>query len=204
MEKMKLVDQEQLNLIARAIKNSKVVAFPSDTCYGLAVAIDDTKAISELYKIKSRDSNKKISYIFSDISQIEKWAKVSAWQKVILATNLPGPFTFVLSTNESGATYSTVVDANKTIGARIPDFWFTKKLSFTLGKPYSATSANLSQHPECYSSQDVLNEFSGKMFKPDIVVDFGVLKPNPPSGVYDLRGDKIICLRKGAKDLNIP
>jgi len=193
---MTTIAPEKTSEVAVAIKDGLVVAFPSDTSYGLACDPRNLFSYNSLFKIKERPANKQISCIFRDIEQIKLWTKITKWQKEILLKNLPGPFTFLLEPNKNypikgqdGAVIS--------IGVRIPYFSFTKALSQLLEFPYTATSANVSGNTPFYDSLAVLTEFENRKYQPGLVVDFGVLPVNPPSTVADLRNDKVTIIRDG-------
>lgn len=186
-----LPDEAVIDYAARLIDGGGVVVFPSDSCYGLAADATNKSAVERLYKIKQRPFDKQISCIFRDLSQIEQWAVVGKAQRKILERNLPGPFTFVL---QSRVGYPLEGD---TVGVRIPDNSITKALSHTLGKPYTATSANISGEQTTYNLDEIFRNFERQIYQPDLILDAGKLPQYPASAVIDIRKNRPIVLREG-------
>lgn len=184
-----------LQNLAKRIKNAEIGVIPTDTCYGLAANPNIKPVIENVYKIKNRDPEKQISCIFKDINQIKKWCDVTLLQEDILKANLPGAFTFILTPNKN---YPL---GGKTAGIRIPDFRFTKELSQELTIPYTATSANLAGQPSCYSVEEFLEQIKNHTFKPDYIVDAGILPQHEPSTVVDIRTPNTKILREGSGEL---
>lgn len=186
----------EINLVKEAcryISNGKIVIFPSDTSYGIAVNASNKISIAKIYALKNRSVEKKISCIFSDIAQIEKYTNVSKEQRKILQNNLPGPFTFILENSNENK-----LPLGESVGVRIPDFEFTRLLSKNLDIPFTATSANMSEKSACYGIDEFLTQIEKSKKKPDLIIDAGILSRNNPSTVVDIRDLKNIkILRKG-------
>ena len=173
------------------IQEGKVIAFPSDTCYGLAVDPTNPEAMQRLYALKSRSPEKAVSIIFPSINAAKEWAKVPKGTEEILKSNLPGPFTFLLTPTPA---YPLNTEA---VAIRIPDNPHTKKLSDVLGSSYTATSANISNEPACYSP----SEMKVQGLHPDFIIDAGELPHNEPSTVIDLRSGEPVIVREGSGKL---
>lgn len=183
-------DQTTLKHTAKLIEAGAVVIFPTDTSYGMATNPLNPEAVNRLYKIKQRDENEPIACVFRDIDQVEQFGRVNARQLKILKRNLPGPFTFILEPKNNVLPWPT-------LGVRIPDYLFTKALSHETTVPFTATSANIHGQPATYSLQEILAQFEGKIYQPDLILNAGVLRRYPPSTVVDIRSDKPIILREG-------
>ena len=193
-------DRNIIALVKKTIASGGVAAIPTDTCYGLATDSTNLAAIERLYKIKRRPIEKAISCIFRDVSEAAQWAEIDFSQRKILEKYLPGFFTFLLKPTHAYPLKSGLV------GVRVPDFNFTRKLSLALGFPYTATSANISGLPACYSKDEFLGQVGDKagggvektdVCLPDLFVDAGVLPRVSPSTVVDLTVKPLRVLRQG-------
>jgi len=184
-------DETTLASAARLIEAGAVVIFPSDSCYGMATSATKPEAIERLYKIKQRPADKEISLIFRNLDQVKQWAYVDQQQEKILTKNLPGPFTFILQAKPEAPFDS------QSVGVRIPDNTLTRALSNLISTPFTATSANISELPSCYSVEEIQRQFSNKIYQPDLILDAGKLPQYPPSTVVDIRQGRRVILREG-------
>ncbi len=182
---------------ADALQRGGIVVFPSDTCYGLAADPAQPNAMVKLMRIKKRPSEKAVSCIFPSLEAINTWANIENWQSEILKKNLPGAFTFLLAPSS----VYPLTEKGSLVGARIPESIFTQTLAKTFGKPYTATSANISGQPSAYSVDDLLAQFTGTKDSdrlPDLIIDAGVLPIVPPSTVVDLTVEPPKVVREGS------
>ncbi|KAJ8668351.1 hypothetical protein QAD02_010014 [Eretmocerus hayati] len=150
---------------AELIRNSKVVAVPTDTIYGLAGLAQDKAAIARLYEIKERDPNKPLAICVCDNSDIEKWAHTEDLPDGLLDALLPGPTTLVLKRKE--ALNQTLNPGNPNIGVRVPAFEFVRSLAKMVNGPIALTSANKSGkrstlHPKEF--EDLWSELDGVFY----------------------------------------
>jgi L-threonylcarbamoyladenylate synthase len=182
---------EILKEIAQSILDGQTVVFPTDTCYGLAANATIQSSVENVYKIKNRDLEKQLSCIYRNLEQIKLWTNLDERQEKILKDNLPGAFTFVLTPNKNYPLWG------ETVGVRIPNFEFTNMLAEELNVPYTSTSANLAGAPSCYSIQEFLEQIKDHQFKPDLIIDAGILPHNEPSTVVDIREIDVKILREG-------
>lgn len=173
---------QEVKIAAEIIKKGGIVAYPTDTCYGLGANPQDEKAINKLSKIKNRPEGKKFSLVFRDLKMIEEYCEITPWQRKYLLKYLPGPYTFILRSKTK----------DETIGVRIPDCRVTEKLSKMLSFPYTTTSANKSGEKECYTVPCILKQLKNI----DLILDGGVLKRNPPSKIIDLTEKPARIIRK--------
>lgn len=195
-----------IHACVEALKKGKVVAYPTDTCYGLAVDAENIKAIKKLYKVKGRSFKKPVSIIPPSILYIKKIVK---WNKVVekLAKKFfPGALTLVcpltlpsISRGEGKGRGWKILSSNSGfLGIRFPDNNIALDLAKVLKRPITTTSANLAGKPECYSAEDLLKQFSKEKFKPDIVINIGKLKRQRPSTLVKINeGQSIQILRHG-------
>lgn len=192
-------DNPQPRLISRVVeilKNDGVVAYPTDTTYGIGCSIFSKKGVERIYAIKQRDRKKPFSFICTDISEVAKYARVSNYAFKILRRLLPGPYTFVLEANS--IVPDLLLTKQRTVGIRIPDNRICLALVAGLGAPIVTTSANLSGEDPIGNPWQVDCDL-GKLL--DIVVDGGDLTADV-SSVVSLIGDVPTVLRKGVGDVS--
>jgi len=115
-------ENPQPRLITKVVdilERGGVIAYPTDTTYGIGCSIMNKKGIERIYSIKQREKKKPFSFICSDLSDIARYAKVSNYQYKIMKRLLPGAYTFVLPA--SSTVPDLLVTKQKTVGIRIPD-----------------------------------------------------------------------------------
>lgn len=179
-----------------------LVIFPSDTVYGLLVDAANEKAVEKLIKFKNRPPGKPISVFVSDFKMMKKYVEVNNKQEELLKQLLPGPFTVILKSCHNEGTNlglsNKLLSERKTLGTRIPDYQSISELVSQLGRPITATSANLSGRSPHYSIKTLLSELpAGKKELIDLIIDAGKLPRNKPSTIIDLTTPEIRILRQG-------
>jgi len=192
-------DNPQPRLIAKVVdilEKGGVIAYPTDTTYGIGCSILNKRGIERIYSIKQRDKKKPFSFICSDLSDIARYAKVSNYQYKLMKRLLPGPFTFVLTA--TGVVPGLLVTKQKTVGIRIPDNRICLSIVRQLGHPIITTSANRSGE-EPIGDPSLVELELGKQL--DLVVDGGGLTASV-SSVVSLIDDIPQVLRKGVGDVS--
>jgi L-threonylcarbamoyladenylate synthase len=185
-----------LKKAATAISAGNLVIFPSDTVYILAVDPTNQKAVDTLLSFKNRWTGKAISIAVADINMAKKYVDLSTETVNLYQNLLPGPFTIVSPGRHQVA--KGIEAENGTLGIRIPDSKHIMDLVKLLGKPITATSANLSGRTSNYSISTFLRPLSLKKKNLiDLIVDAGKLPKNKPSTVIDAVGSEIKILRRG-------
>jgi L-threonylcarbamoyladenylate synthase len=175
--------------IARAaalLADGGVVAFPTDTVYGVAVAASRPDRLPALFELKRRPLDKRIPILVAGVEQLG-----GAWQVDDRAHRLierfwPGPLTLVLPS----------ADGLRTQAFRAPDHLVALALIQAAG-PLLATSANVSDEPDTGSADDVLIAFATQQDELAAVVDGGTVPGGRPSTLVDLSGDPARILREG-------
>jgi L-threonylcarbamoyladenylate synthase len=176
--------------VALALNQGKVVAYPTDTSYGLAVDAFNPEAIKKLYKVKERTFKKPVHIVIGSIAQAKQLAEWNAVAQKIAKTFWPGPVSLVLGINsklplESQKFLKKFSAGTNTIGLRMPANNIALDLAKALKRPITATSANPSAHLsggyDSYSAMDIEQQFSKQKHKPDIIIDAGRLPKRKPS-----------------------
>lgn len=186
----KVVLENQMNEICDVIQKGGIVAFPTETVYGVGIHFDDEQALDRLMEAKNRDYSKAITLMVADKKDISQYAYISPQAQKMIDQFMPGMITLIFKKKES--VRDSMTNGKSTIGIRIPDSEFVLSLLKKVG-PMLVTSANLSQHSNTTSTQEVLNQLDGRI---DLVVD-GKTSDNIASTVVDVSQDEIKILRAG-------
>ena len=186
----KIIDASQIEEIVSYIQAGKVVAFPTETVYGLGVQFLNEEALEKLMEAKNRDYSKAITLMVADKKEIDDYAYVNDDARKIIDAFMPGMLTLVFQKRES--VDDVMTNGKKTIGIRIPDHSLVLQLLQQAG-PMLVTSANLSNHPNTTTTKEVLEQSDGRI---DLVVD-GKTTDAVASTVIDVSGKEIKILREG-------
>jgi len=185
-----------ISKIVDVLEKGGVIAYPTDTTYGIGCSMMSKRGIERIYSIKQREKSKPFSFICSDLSDIARYARVSNYQYKVMKRYLPGAYTFVL--NATNIVPGLLVTKQKTVGIRIPDNKICLAIVQALGHPIITTSANRSGEEPIGDPMTVDHEM-GKLL--DLVVDGGILTA-AVSSVVSLIDDTPIVLRKGVGDVS--
>jgi len=183
----------QLSMVKECLENGGIIAYPTDTIYGLGCDIFHPEAIEKICAIKKVNPEKaNLSFICSDLSDLSLYAKAidnSLFR--ILKKALPGPFTFILPASKEVP--KILQSKKKTIGLRIPDNNIALSIIKTLGHPILSASFP-GDNVEDYTDPEIIYEHWGNQI--DMVVDGGI-GGIIPSTVIDCTTDEYILLRQG-------
>ena len=185
--------------ISRAVaimEKGGIVAYPTDTFYGIGCDIMNKKAIERIYALKQRDKTKPFSFICPDLKDISTYAKVSNMAYRNMKRLLPGPYTFVLP--GSKMVPKIMLTKRKTAGIRVPDHQIALMLAQELGRPIISTSAT-DPDGQIFEDPSLLHDYFGKRL--DAVIDGGPV-PGVPSSVISLVEDEAEVIREGAGDID--
>ena len=186
----KVVSVDEIEEVCNIIERNGVVAFPTETVYGVGVKFGSKIALDKLMEAKNRDYSKAITLMVANEKDIEKYAFVSDDAKKIVQAFMPGMITLVFKKKDT--VDSIMTNGKETIGIRIPDDQYVLTLLKKAG-PMLVTSANLSNHPNTTSTKEVLNQLDGRI---DLVVD-GQTSDNVASTVVDVSRNEMKILRDG-------
>ncbi|MDP2646123.1 MAG: L-threonylcarbamoyladenylate synthase [Desulfobacterales bacterium] len=174
-----------------------IIAYPTDTYYGIGCDILNKKAIEKIYLLKQRDRNKPFSFICSGLKNISLYAKVSNYAYKTMRRLLPGPFTFILE--GSRLVPKIMLTKRKTAGIRVPDNKLCIAITETLGNPIISTSATTRDGNVFFDPSLIHDYYDGTI---EIVIDGGPV-PGMPSSVISLIDDTPLVIRKGLGDVSI-
>ncbi|MCA1988594.1 MAG: threonylcarbamoyl-AMP synthase [Desulfarculus sp.] len=185
----------QPRLIAKVVEvlaDGGVVAYPTDTVYGLGCDIFNKHAIKRVHQIKNQPETKPFSFICPDLKELSHYARVTNYAYKTLRRLLPGPYTFVLE--GSREVPKMMLTRRKTAGIRVPDHAIPLAIALQLGRPLLSTSATDRDGNPLESAWEI-EQALGKQL--DLIVDGGPV-PGQPSSVVSLVDDAPEVLREGA------
>lgn len=187
---MRTYSKEEINAVADALQNHKIIALPTDTVYGVGVMYGDLKDLQRLKNAKHRPETKPIPMMVSSIEHMEQVAVVDERVKKIAEHFLPGALTLVLKVKDNvPKEYTNGLD---TIAVRIPDEPFILKVIDVLNTPLLVTSANQSGAKTALTSDDVFEQL------PDIDgIVLGTCRALQASTIVDCTQEKLKILRPG-------
>jgi len=178
------------------LQQGGVIAYPTDTTYGLGCDIFSRQGVRNIYQIKQRDARKPFSFICADLSDAARYAHVSNFAFKIMKRHLPGPYTFVLEATR--IVPDSLVTRQKTVGIRIPDEPIALAIVRELGHPLVTTSANLAGEEPLHDPAEIDQQLGRQL---DLVIDGGI-RLGHPSTVISLLDDRIEVLREGSGDIS--
>lgn len=185
--------EKQIREAVTILKNGGVVAYPTDTVYGLGACMTDINAVDRIFQVKGRPKGMALPVLLADMKQIEKIVTdfTPAAQQLVKEF-FPGALTIILPKNDGVP--DIITGGGKTIAFRIPNHPVPLAIVKGLGKPIVGTSANLSGHPSGLTAAAVREQIGDKI---DMVIDGGKCPGGIESTVIDLSGEKPVIRRQG-------
>ena len=195
--KLSLNIKEQVEKGVSILKNGGVIAYPTDTVYGLGAGIGFPLAIERIYAVKERPLSMPLPLLLADVSQLTELAEfVSPVARLLIKDFWPGGLTLVLPASSSVPAIITA--GGETVAVRIPDHPVPIALIRGLGTPIVGTSANLSGQPSVLTADKVYSQIGDKI---DYVINDGRCPGGKESTIIDVTGEKPVVLREGAISL---
>jgi L-threonylcarbamoyladenylate synthase len=198
METIRLTEEnigEAVERAAAVLSAGGIILYPTDTLYGLGGDAFSDAAFQKICSIKGRDERRPIHAVFSDLSAVGQCAIMTPLGEKLARAFLPGPLTLVF---EKKVELKTGIAHNlSTIGVRIPKNRFCLALAQAFGKPYTTTSANVSNEKPLATVQEILAQLEDRAHEVDLVIDAGPLSPEMRSTVVDVRGESPFIIRQG-------
>ena len=179
--------------LARAVdilRRGGVIAYPTDTVYGLGCDITNKQAVERIYRMKRMADTQLLSFVCPDLSDIARYGVVQDFAYRIMRRLVPGPYTFILQATREVPKVLRM--RRKTVGIRVPDHPVALGLARELGGPVASTSASI--------EGEILvdpRDMEERIPELDLVLDADGVG-QVPSTVIDLSGDAPIVVREGA------
>jgi L-threonylcarbamoyladenylate synthase len=190
-EVLSATDPASVRHAALVLRHSGLVAFPTDTVYGVGAMVFIESAVERLYTIKGRSTDKAIAVLVGRVQDLKKvTASLTPLAEKLAQAFWPGPLTLVVPKHPS---VPNVVSTLPTIGVRLPDHPVARQLLERTG-PLAVTSANRSGDPSPVTGAEVLAQLQGRI---DVLLDGGHVPGGIPSTVVDCTNVVPQVLREG-------
>lgn len=173
------------------LRDGGLVAFPTDTVYGVGALVFDEQAVESIYAAKERPVEKAIPVLLGDAADIGQVAEeIPLTASRLIERFWPGPLTVLVPKKPS---VPVVVSATSTVGVRVPDHEVARRL-LRLAGPMAVTSANISSQASPTTAEQVNQQLGGRIA---LIIDGGRTPGGVPSTLVDCTGDEIQILREG-------
>lgn len=186
-------EEDVINSAAAIVFRGGVIAYPTETIYGLGADATNEQAIRRIFEIKGRNFNNAVSLIIGHAQDVYPLVRnVTAAAQKLMDAFWPGPLTIVF---EAADGISPLLTANTgRIGIRLSGHDGARRIAEVLGQPLTATSANLSGAPECAAADQVIAQLGDRL---DAIVDLGKTNGMTGSTIIDATTEKPVILRPG-------
>ncbi len=192
------IEADKIKVIAGILRAGGIMAFPTDTVYGLGANCFMPSAIQRIFRLKGRKSAKPLSVLISDRIMVQSLVEeVPPLFWVLTEKFWPGPLTLVLKA--SSQLPKEMIGPGESVGVRLPDTVWIQRLIDDVAFPVTATSANISAENEIDDPHKIKDIFCGKV---DLIVDGGKTGGILPSTVVDLSSPTPKILREGTIPLS--
>jgi L-threonylcarbamoyladenylate synthase len=186
-----IIPASEIERALQVLRNGGIVAFATDTVYGLGALAFDNQAIESIYAAKDRPIEKAIPILIGDLEDLDKISDDIPNMALRLAARFwPGALTCVIPKK---STLPPAVSSTPTIAVRIPDHPDTRALLRSAG-PMAVTSANISGQPSPSTAQEVYNQLKGRIA---LILDGGKTIGGIPSTLVDCTSENPLILREG-------
>lgn len=185
--------EQVLHYTADMLKKGGIIAYPTETFYGLGAKFDMEDSLKKLYDIKQRPEEKAMPLIIGNKELLTViTASMNKTAVSLMDRFWPGPLTLIFPAKENLSEYITA--GTHKVAVRIPGESFALYLAITASFPITATSANLSGTSPAQDAETVIRYFGDKI---DLIIDGGTTSGDLPSTIVDVTGDEIKLLREG-------
>jgi L-threonylcarbamoyladenylate synthase len=193
--KTEVVQASSNSALCRAVETLKtggLIAFPTDTVYGVAALPWDVDAVARLYVAKQRPGSLPIPLLLSDADQLHRVATLAPALVPLTERFWPGGLTLVLPKTE---VVPDIISPGPTVAVRVPDLALARHLIRQAGGVLAVTSANISGQPSPVTAAEVEVQLGGRI---DLIVDGGPCPGGVPSSLLDCTASPPKLLRRGA------
>lgn len=187
----RIYKENEIHLVANAAINGRIIAFPTETVYGLGVIYDNVDAFNNLLKVKVRDARKPFTLMVSKTRDIRLYAKTNDKINALIDAFLPGELTLLLPPQEDLPAH--VLRGSSYVGIRVSASLLVTNLISLVGKPLFVPSANKSHEAPALTSREVFATFNGEI---SAILE-GVTVSHIPSTIVRVN-DKIELVREGS------
>jgi tRNA threonylcarbamoyl adenosine modification protein (Sua5/YciO/YrdC/YwlC family) len=188
--------QRLIRMVAETLKEGGVIAYPTDTIYGLGCDLYKKEAIERVHRLKKLSKNKRLSIICADLSDISNYAHVPDYAYRIMRSLIPGSYTFILEATK--LVPKIMLTNQKTVGIRVPHNNISLALVKELEHPIITTSVTKPDE-SLYNNPEEIDQMFGKAL--DVVIDGGTIVAEH-SSIIDFTADYPRVLRMGKGDVS--
>jgi L-threonylcarbamoyladenylate synthase len=189
--KTEIIPADKIERALEILRGGGIVAFPTDTVYGLGALAFDNEAIESIYKAKDRPIEKAIPILIGDVDDLRKVTdNLPDMARIFGSRFWPGSLTCVVPKKQ---TLPPAVSSTPTVAVRIPDHPDARALLRAAG-PMAVTSANISGQTSPSTAQEVYEQLNGRI---PLILDAGKTKGGVPSTLVDCTGEMPVILREG-------
>lgn len=189
----KVLKPSILDVIIKTLFKDGVIAYPTDTVFGIGCLISHKKAVDRIKAIKSSDTNKPMSILCADLTMLSDYINnLSSNNKDLLKNMLPGPYTVVMPCSYKVPSY---LQKNNMVGIRIPDNAFCQAITKLAGEPIVTTSCNISGEEPLCNIDEVCIKLGHLL---DLIVDCGLVGGMASTVIQLSDNNNPIVLRYGA------
>lgn len=186
-------DKTAIKRAAEYLRQGKIIAYPTETVYGLGCDVKDRKAVNKIYKIKGKSEKKALLFLVSGIKMAKEYVVFDKQALKLAKEYWPGALSLILPLTEKGKKIFKRTDG----GVRISGNKIATAIVRKLKNPIISTSANLSNQPSALSAKEVEEYFKDKKNKPDLILDAGKLKKSKGSTIVSLINKELRIVRDG-------
>jgi len=191
---MEAINESSYRVAADYLNKGEVVAFPTETVYGLGAVATDPEAVRKIFEAKGRPSDNPLIVHIGTKEEIAQYAKdIPDVATQLMESFWPGPLTLIMNV-QPGVLAANVTAGLSTVGLRMPDHPVALKLLKTVGKPVAAPSANRSGKPSPTEAEHVFHDLNGKI---PAIIDGGMTGIGVESTVLDVTTKIPVILRPG-------
>ncbi len=184
---------DQVNQAVAVLRGGGIIAYPTDTVYGLGADIYNDEAVARVFHIKERPLNQPLPVLIADSRQVELLTgDLSRAAQLLMKRYWPGGLTIIV--NKSSDFNSLVLAGSNKIGIRMPDHDITRAVIRELGRPVVGTSANLHDRPAALTASEVRDQLGNRV---DFILNGGRCQGGKESTVIDLTIEPPAILRRG-------
>lgn len=185
-------DTEKLQIAAKAIRDGELVAFPTETVYGLGANALDPEAVRRIFTAKGRPSDNPLIAHVASVKEVDRIAVLNELAKLLVERFWPGPLTLVLPAKS--VVPSEITAGLPTVAVRMPANRVARDLITLSGVPIAGPSANRSGRPSPTNAASVYEDLGDSV---SIILDTGPTEVGVESTVVDVTGDSVVILRPG-------
>lgn len=188
-------EPRKIRKVVEALAEGGIIAYPTDTYYGIGCDLFNKGAIEKIYQLKQRSPSQPFSFICSDLKNISEYAQVTNYAYKTMKRLLPGPYTFILE--GSRLVPKIMLTKRQTVGIRVPDHAICLAIVREFGHPIINTSATDPESRILQSPQEIKEKLGHAL---DLIIDGGGVS-GKPSSIISLIDDAPEILREGGGDI---